>query len=114
MTRLAISRGGKQVAKIITRSSRTKYRLRGHAKLYRFFMTICQFEGLIGDISISEEQNADDIRNVYRRSVVLCRELKVFAQGLVAIDGSGFKASNTCDGEPDHDSSLESRIAYPG
>ncbi|MFM0497960.1 IS1182 family transposase [Paraburkholderia caledonica] len=37
------------------------------------------------------------IRNVCRRFVVLCRELKLFSQALVAIDGSKFKAANTRD-----------------
>jgi hypothetical protein len=37
------------------------------------------------------------IRNVCRRFVVLCRELKLFSQALVAIDGSKFKAVNTRD-----------------
>src|SRR6478672_1999758 len=34
------------------------------------------------------------IRNVCRQFVVLCRELKLFAQAAVAIDGSKFKAVN--------------------
>lgn len=38
-----------------------------------------------------------DIRNVCRQFVVLCRELKLFSQALVAIDGSKFKAVNTRD-----------------
>ncbi|EIF32989.1 transposase [Burkholderia sp. Ch1-1] len=37
------------------------------------------------------------IRNVCRRFVMLCRELKLFSQALVAIDGSKFKAVNTRD-----------------
>ncbi|CAN0625047.1 transposase [Burkholderia multivorans] len=37
------------------------------------------------------------IRNVCRRFVVLCRDLKLFSQALVAIDGSKFKAVNTRD-----------------
>ena len=41
--------------------------------------------------------NGIDIRNVCRRFVMLCRELKVFSQALVAIDGSKFKAVNTRD-----------------
>jgi len=35
------------------------------------------------------------IRNVCRRFIVLCRELKLFSQALVAIDGSKFKAVNS-------------------
>jgi transposase len=35
------------------------------------------------------------IRNVCRRFVLLCRELKLFSQAMVAIDGSKFKAVNS-------------------
>lgn len=38
--------------------------------------------------------NAKGIRNVCRRFVLLCRELKLFTQAVVAIDGSKFKAVN--------------------
>jgi transposase len=41
--------------------------------------------------------NGKGIRNVCRRFVVLCRDLKLFSQALVAIDGSKFKAVNTRD-----------------
>ncbi len=41
--------------------------------------------------------NGTGIRNVCRRFVVLCRELKLFSQALVVIDGSTFKAVNTRD-----------------
>ncbi len=41
--------------------------------------------------------NGAGIRNVCRRFIVLCRELKLFSQALVAIDGSKFKAVNTRD-----------------
>ncbi len=37
------------------------------------------------------------IRNVCRRFVVLCRELRLFSQAIVAIDGSKFKAVNNRD-----------------
>ena len=37
------------------------------------------------------------IRNVCRRFVVLCRELNLFSQAVVAIDGSKFKAVNNRD-----------------
>jgi transposase len=37
------------------------------------------------------------IRNVCRRFVELCRELKLFSQAVVAVDGSKFKAVNTRD-----------------
>ncbi|EKZ97449.1 transposase [Cupriavidus metallidurans] len=41
--------------------------------------------------------NSTGIRNVCRRFVVLCRDLKLFSQVMVAIDGSKFKAVNTRD-----------------
>lgn len=41
--------------------------------------------------------NGRGIRNVCRRFVELCRELKLFTQAVVAIDGSKFKAVNTRD-----------------
>src|SRR6201985_3938239 len=41
--------------------------------------------------------NGGGIRNVCRRFVMLCRELKLFSQALVSIDGSKFKAVNTRD-----------------
>jgi transposase len=41
--------------------------------------------------------NGRGIRNVCRRFVVLCRDLKLFSQALVAIDGSKFKAVNSRD-----------------
>jgi transposase len=41
--------------------------------------------------------NGAGIRNVCRRFVVLCRDLKLFAQGAVAIDSSKFKAVNSRD-----------------
>ena len=41
--------------------------------------------------------NGVGIRNVCRRFVMLCRELKLFSQALVAIDGSKFKPVNTRD-----------------
>ena len=41
--------------------------------------------------------NGAGIRNVCRRFVALCRDLKLFSQALVAIDGSKFKAVNTRD-----------------
>jgi transposase len=41
--------------------------------------------------------NGRGIRNVCRRFVELCRELKLFSQALVAIDGSKFKAVNSRD-----------------
>src|SRR6202022_4851040 len=39
--------------------------------------------------------NSTGIRNVCRRFILLCRDLKLFSQALVAIDGSKFKAVNT-------------------
>ena len=41
--------------------------------------------------------NGKGIRNACRRFVELCRELKLFTQAVVAIDGSKFKAVNTRD-----------------
>ena len=41
--------------------------------------------------------NGAGIRNVCRRFVVLCRELKLFSQAIVAIDSSKFKAVNNRD-----------------
>lgn len=51
------------------------------------FKTIADFRRLSGT----------GIANVCRRFVVLCRELKLFTQAVVAIDGSKFKAANTRD-----------------
>src|SRR5205823_721018 len=41
--------------------------------------------------------NAAGIRNVCRRFVVMCRELKLLAHAIVAVDGSKFKAVNNRD-----------------
>src|SRR5512146_550194 len=41
--------------------------------------------------------NAEGIRNVCRRFVQLCRELKLFTQAIVAVDSSKFKAVNSRD-----------------
>ena len=41
--------------------------------------------------------NGTGIRSVCRRFVVLCRELRLFSQAIVAIDGSKFKAVNSRD-----------------
>ena len=38
--------------------------------------------------------NGAGIRNVCRRFVALCRDMKLFSQAIVAIDGSKFKAVN--------------------
>ena len=43
--------------------------------------------------------NGKGIRSVCRRFVVLCRDLKLFSQAMVAIDGSKFKAVNSRRGE---------------
>src|SRR3954452_25229659 len=42
-------------------------------------------------------QNGIGIRNVCRRFVELCRELRLFSQALVAVDSSKFKAVNSRD-----------------
>ena len=41
--------------------------------------------------------NGPGIRNVCRRFIELCRDLKLFSEALVAIDGSKFKAVNSRD-----------------
>lgn len=41
--------------------------------------------------------NGTGVRNVCRRFVVMCRDLKLFTQGAVAIDSSKFKAVNSRD-----------------
>ena len=43
------------------------------------------------------QDNGAGIRNVCREFVVLCRELKLFSEAMVAIDGSKFKAVNNRD-----------------
>lgn len=40
-------------------------------------------------------QNGVGIRNVRRRFVALCRDIKLFSQSAVAIDSSKFKAVNS-------------------
>jgi hypothetical protein len=41
--------------------------------------------------------NGSGIHNVCRRFVAVCRDLKLFNQALVAVDGSKFNAANKCD-----------------
>ena len=41
--------------------------------------------------------NGPGIRNVFRRFVSICRRLKLLSQGVVAVDGSKFKAVNNRD-----------------
>lgn len=41
--------------------------------------------------------NGTGIRNVFRRFVAICRQLKLLSQGVVAVDGSKFKAVNNRD-----------------
>ena len=48
-------------------------------------------------IAVFRHDNGKGIRNVCRRFVMLCRDLKLFSQALVAIDGSKFKAVNSRD-----------------
>ena len=43
------------------------------------------------------KEHGDAIRNVCREFVLLCRRLKLFSEGVVAIDGSKFKAVNNRD-----------------
>ena len=53
------------------------------------FKTIAEFR----------RNNGAGIRNVCRRFVVICRDLKLFTQAVVAIDGSKFKAVNSRDND---------------
>ena len=48
-------------------------------------------------IASFRKDNGKAIRGVCRQFIVLCRELNVFSQALVAIDGSKFKAVNNRD-----------------
>ena len=41
--------------------------------------------------------NGEGIRNVFRQFVSICRQLKLLSQGVVAVDGSKFKAVNNRD-----------------
>lgn len=43
------------------------------------------------------KDNGKAIRNVCRQFVVLCRNLNLFSQSIIAIDGSKFKAVNNRD-----------------
>src|SRR6478609_4739044 len=43
------------------------------------------------------KDNGEGIRNVCRRFVQLCRDLKLFTQSIVAVDSSKFKAVNSRD-----------------
>lgn len=56
-------------------------------KLAPDFKTIADFR----------RDNSTGIRNICRRFVMLCRDLKLFSQAVVAIDGSKFKAVNSRD-----------------
>ncbi|MDP9651868.1 transposase [Paraburkholderia caledonica] len=51
------------------------------------FKTIAEFR----------RSNGEGIRNVCRRFVMICRDLKLFTQAVVAIDGSKFKAIDSRD-----------------
>lgn len=60
--------------------------------------------GLIGRLTPNfkaiadfRRDNGTGIRNVCRRFVAVCRDLRLFSQALVAVDGSKFKAVNTRD-----------------
>ena len=52
--------------------------------------------GLQDDCRLPPRQPAG-IRNVFRRFVSICRQLKLLSQGVVAVDGSKFKAVNNRD-----------------
>ena len=56
-------------------------------QLYPDFKTIADFR----------HDNGKGIRNVCKRFVALCRQLNLFSQAVVAIDGSKFKAVNNRD-----------------
>ena len=56
-------------------------------KLMPDFKTIADFR----------KDNGPAIRNVCREFIVLCRQLKLFSEAIVAIDGSKFKAVNNRD-----------------
>ena len=43
------------------------------------------------------KDNGKAIRSVYRQFIELCRQLDLFSQAIVAIDGSKFKAVNNRD-----------------
>ena len=43
------------------------------------------------------KDNSAAIKAVCREFVMLCRRLNLFAEAMVAIDGSKFKAVNNCD-----------------
>lgn len=53
--------------------------------------------GLLKTIADFRRDNGAGIRNVCRRFVLLCRELKLFTQASVAVDSSKFKAVNSRD-----------------
>jgi len=56
-------------------------------RLFPDFKTIADFR----------RDNSEGIRNACRQFIVLCRQLNLFAQAVVAIDGSKFKAVNAHD-----------------
>ena len=43
------------------------------------------------------KDNGKALRNVCREFIVLCRQLNLFSEAIVAIDGSKFKAVNNRD-----------------
>ena len=57
----------------------------------------CRLSPDFKTIADFRRDNSAGIRNVCRRFVALCRDLKLFSQALVAIDGSKFKAVNSRD-----------------
>lgn len=56
-------------------------------RLFPDFKTIADFR----------RDNGEGIRNACRQFIVLCRQLNLFAQAVVAVDGSKFKAVNAHD-----------------
>jgi CII-binding regulator of phage lambda lysogenization HflD len=61
------------------------------------FISPVQTSGATSTIADFRHHNGSGIRNVCKRFIGLCRELKLFSQAIVAIDGSKFKAVNSRD-----------------
>ena len=53
--------------------------------------------GNLGHLGPEYADNGPAIRNVCRQFIVLCRQLELFSDAVVAIDGSKFKAVNNRD-----------------
>ena len=64
-------------------------------------------------ISDFRRDNGKGIRNVCRRFVMLCRELRLFTEAAVAIDGSKFKAVNNRERNYTPGNGWTPRVAVP-